>query len=141
MSRELDQIEEMRSLIGQFDPDRFLAVSAGWLKGNLPGDTAPREGGRSSIMSLPGFDKFDQTLRSARRAYRADLEEILPILRRAIRTQGTILNAAIEVTPDPIVMCVNPVCLNELEPGRKSGKCSRCRLHLHRNGVEWGRAV
>lgn len=138
MSIEDDQRSVIQEIAGQLVPTAFFSQIGKWLKGSLPGDTSPREGGRSSLRSMPGFDKFDRTLRSKRKRYSECLREAEKLMREAAAIESWAMKTDEEAPPEPdVFMCTNLACPKQLEPGLKEAQCSRCRVHQHRYGMAW----
>lgn len=141
LSIEDDQRRVIQEIAGQLVPTAFFSQIGKWLKGSLPGDTSPREGGRSSLRSMPGFDKFDRTLRSKRKRYSECLREAEKLMREAAAIESWAMKTDEEAPPEPelpdVFMCTNQACANQLEVGLKFAACGRCRVHQHRYGMAW----
>jgi hypothetical protein len=141
VSIEDDQRRSIQEIAGQLVPAAFFAKIGGWLKGSLPGDTSPREGGRSSLRSMPGWDKFDRTLRAKRKRYSECLREAEKLMREAAAIESWAMKTDEAAPPEPeppdVFMCNNQPCANPLVGGQKTGLCSKCRVHQHRYGMAW----
>lgn len=96
------------------------------------------EGSRSAEHPLPEFDKADKMLAGQLYGFDSDLRLAANLLEAALRKKNAVLNIE-EPLPDPVVIpCGNLAHADGvLEPGRLSGRCSMCRKHWSRYGVEW----
>lgn len=89
---------------------------------------------------MPGFDKFDRTLRAKRKRYSECLREAEKLMREAAAIESWAMKTDEEAPPEPerdVFPCNNVACGNELEVGLKTGACVRCRVWKSRHGLSW----
>ena len=120
--------------------DEFHRRVKDWTRGGFSASSIP-EGSRSAEAALPLPDGFDRELDRLWRDTGKDLEQAARCLEAVVRRQNWLLFTA---PPPPVlveVACENVACDKWLEPGRKSGECSRCRQHRHRCGLVWPKGL
>ena len=108
----------------------------GWRRGGLPSQSW-NSGGRSAETPLPVGDRTDGWLDRFETRYQKLTVEILARCQELDRLMTGLMEIA-PAPPGPVsVACENLACGRELEPGRRSGECGRCRKWRHDHGLPY----
>lgn len=135
MSQPVEALGRIRMLAGELDPHQFRARMRDWTRGGLPASSMP-DGARGDA-PLPLPDRFDREMKERWFRYRADIQKAAALLERALRAQNWLLMPSERLPEEVPVPCANLACDQFLEPGRRSGECSRCRVWRHRHGLPY----
>lgn len=130
--RALRALAEIRELTDLANPSAVLSKIGEGLRGGLPSRSF--SDGRGGGEPAEGFDGHDRWLRGQKKAYNAAANDALRAMRRLLIVQGSVLNVARDVKPDP--PCTNVGCENVVTDENRA-ECSRCRQHRHRHGTTW----
>lgn len=116
-------------------PDARARIK-GWRRGGFPAQSWST-GGRNAETPLPLPDVTDQWLDRWERRYKTLAVSIVKQAQELDRLMTGLMELAPPAPESVVVVCENPACGQELEQGRKSGECGRCRGWRHRHGLAY----
>lgn len=144
MSREseaiLHETARARELLDELerDAETFDRRIAELRRGGLPSSSMGGSS-RGAETPLPLPDRIDQFLLQQRRTRRESVSVALKAIQRAAQAQRSIVETVKDAEKELVQWsCENPACATGLlEPGRRKGECSKCKVHKHRYGLSW----